>query len=179
MVQNRKTVLESDDQLSVYFQELGEKSRQVGRQKRQARLKNIQPAKKARVQEDQQPATPNELEHPRTRSQNHLGENRIILADVGSLALKNCVECNEGLLDFSKITEEHDPMYLKVICQSCECVNSINLLSNQNLVHENESHGRKQNPLARRAVLGCLHQRLGHSHYESLMVAMNVQPGRK
>ena len=67
-------------------------------------------------------------------------------------------------------------MYLKVICQSFESVNSINLLSNQNPVHENESRGRKQNPLARRAVLGCLHQGLGHSHYEGLVAAMNVQP---
>ena len=64
-------------------------------------LRNLQCTKKARVStEGQQSATPDEPTHPQTRSQSHLGGSKIILADVASLALQDCEECNEGPLDF-------------------------------------------------------------------------------
>ena len=44
------------------------------------------------------------------------------------------------------------------------------------MIEKKKVAAEKGNPLGRRAVLGCLHQGLGHSHYEGLMAAMNVQP---
>jgi len=59
-------------------------------------------------------------------------------------------------------------MYLKVVYKNCEHINSKNLFSNQGLVgRKEENQGRNRNPLARRAVLGCLQQRLGHSHFKA------------
>ncbi len=113
--------------------------------------------------------------NPKEKSDRQETQTRIILADVGSLGLRDCVECKEeGPLDFWKTCEQHGAMYLKVICQKCEHINSINLFSSHGLL-KIETRGRKQNPLARRTVLGCLHQGLDHSHYEGLMAAMNAK----
>ena len=101
-----------------------------------------------------------------------------IIAETASLRLQNCSKCKKGPLDLSKIHYETQryPGYLHVLCQTCGHVNVINIQNSGESSESAGKPGRTTDIMSRRVALGCLHQGLGHSQYEGLMVAMQLKP---
>ncbi|RUA06481.1 MAG: hypothetical protein DSY43_01900 [Gammaproteobacteria bacterium] len=163
----------SSSEFRYRFNAIGVQAKSAKKQKKQNLIQNIRGNSGESITKSC--SNHNGPSCPVTRSSQST-KNITVIAETSSLRLRDCAECKTGPLDLSKVKDsiQRDPTYLHVICQKCGHINNVNLQETDNNDKE-ERRGRKINPLARRAVLGCLHQGLGHSQYEGLMASMNIK----